>query len=230
MNLSIKNTLYFIAICFFLPACNNEAKEDTLKKIDGEWSVEYFFRNTADKTTSMDDSKIIIDTKNMSLTTNVLAGEEEEIITIATEKELRYQSIFKGKVKLIEGLADFLNEAKKNNIPMAIGTAAPEINVNFFFEEMPIRSLFKEVVHSGMVEKGKPNPEVFLKCADAIGIAPKDCLVFEDSVSGAETAKNAGCKAIIITTTHKAEEFAHLDNIIGFVDNYTALDYTTLFS
>ena len=57
-----------------------------------------------------------------------------------------------------------------------------------------------------------------------MNLSPADCLVFEDSVSGAATAKNAGCKAIIVTTTHQVEEFAHFDHILQFVKDYTEVE------
>jgi len=50
---------------------------------------------------------------------------------------------------------------------------------------------------------------------------PADCLVFEDAPKGAEAARNAGMKAIILTTTHQPVEFSHLENIVGYGKDYT---------
>jgi beta-phosphoglucomutase len=53
-----------------------------------------------------------------------------------------------------------------------------------------------------------------------INFVLEDCLVFEDTPKGAETALNAGMKCVILTTTHQADEFSYLDNIIHFAPDY----------
>ncbi|MEL7117782.1 MAG: HAD family phosphatase [Bacteroidota bacterium] len=139
---------------------------------------------------------------------------------IAWEKEAAYREIFKPDLKLIDGLPAFLASLTHAGIPMAIGTAAPKENADFVLDELNMRSMFGALVHSGDVEKGKPNPEVFEKAAKGIHLEAKDCLIFEDSPTGAEAAYNAGAPVIIITTTHTSEEFAHLTNVVHTMDNY----------
>lgn len=139
---------------------------------------------------------------------------------ISGEKEAAYREIFLPQLKLIDGLQAFLDQAKSANIPMAIGTAAPEENAQFLVDNLELASYFQGIFHAGSVSKGKPDPEIFHKAAASIGLKAKDCLVFEDSVTGAEAAYRAGAKAIIVTTTHAVEEFAHFPHILKFVDNY----------
>ncbi len=142
---------------------------------------------------------------------------------ISGEKEAAYREIFLPQLKLIDGLQAFLDQAKSANIPMAIGTAAPEENAQFLIDNLALAPYFKGIFHAGSVSKGKPDPEIFDKAAASIDLEAKDCLVFEDSVTGAEAAYRAGAKAIIVTTTHAKEEFAHFPNILKFVDNYHGL-------
>jgi len=71
------------------------------------------------------------------------------------------------------------------------------------------------------VKKGKPDPEVFLLGAEALQIPPEDCVVFEDSITGAAAAKNAGAAAIIVTTTHEEKEFIEFDHILGFIKDFS---------
>ena len=149
---------------------------------------------------------------------------EAERIKISNEKEAAYRTYFKSKLQLIEGLPDFLERLYQANIPMAIGTAAPKENADFVLDTLNIRHYFKGVFHAGSVQKGKPDPEIFIKAAASMDLSPTDCLVFEDSISGAATAKNAGSKAIIVTTTHQVEEFAHFDHIIQFVNDFTEVE------
>lgn len=147
----------------------------------------------------------------------------DERARISWEKEYEYRNIFKDRLQLIEGLPGFLNEIKNTGIPMAIGTAAPPENVDFVLDNLNIRPFFHSVLHSGNVTQGKPDPQIFTDSAKNIGVPIEECLVFEDSVVGAQTALNAGCPVVIITTTHKEEEFAHFPHIVKFIHNYNGL-------
>ena len=62
----------------------------------------------------------------------------------------------------------------------------------------------------------------FLQCAEKLGVAAENCIVFEDSPKGVEAAARAGMKAVVITTMHTKEEFDN-DNIICFIENYHGL-------
>lgn len=139
---------------------------------------------------------------------------------ISSEKEATYREVFLPDLKLIEGLPAFLEEVSAAGIPMSIGTAAPIENVDFVLDALRLRHYFKSVVHAGMVSKGKPHPEVLEKAAAGMGVALEHCIVFEDSVTGAEAASRAGCPVFIITTTHAPEEFARFSHVMGFFDDF----------
>jgi beta-phosphoglucomutase len=64
-----------------------------------------------------------------------------------------------------------------------------------------ITDYFQSIIGGEDVEKGKPDPEVFLKAAAGLGVAPEDCVVFEDSAAGAEAALRAGMRCIIVNAT-----------------------------
>lgn len=147
---------------------------------------------------------------------------------ISWQKEEAYREIFRPDLKLIPGLQEFLNKVKDSNIPMAIGTAAPPENANFVLDELNLRPYFEGVFHSKSVSKGKPDPEIFEKAAASMRLSANECLIFEDSVTGAEAAKRAGAKAIIVTTTHSKDEFAHFDHILQFIDDFSGLDLSAL--
>ncbi len=152
----------------------------------------------------------------------------EERAEISWDKEYEYRQIFKDQLQLLPGLPEFLQRLKQTDIPLAIGTAAPPENVDFVLDNLNIRPLFQSVINSKDVTLGKPNPEVFLKSAENIGIPIEDCLVFEDSVVGAETALNAGCPVVVVTTTHQRQEFAHFPHIIKFIQDYHNLQLEDL--
>ena len=149
----------------------------------------------------------------------------EERKKISYEKEAEYRRIFLPRFKLVDGLASFLKANQELKIPMAIGTAAPPENVNFVLDHLPIKHYFQIVLHSKSVEKGKPDPEIYLKAAEGIGLQPNECIVFEDSPTGVEAAKRAGCPTIAITTTHAKEEFSHFPNVIRAIVNFEGLRF-----
>ncbi|RNL53393.1 HAD family hydrolase [Pedobacter jejuensis] len=152
----------------------------------------------------------------------------EEIISLSNEKERRYQEGYFPYLKLIDGLDEFLEQAKNEGISMAIGSAAILFNIDFVLDGLKIRSYFDGIVSADDVEISKPHPETFLKAANLLGVNPAECLVFEDAPKGVESAQNAGMKCIVLTTTHDSEEFAGYSNIIGFIDNFKNPILTTL--
>jgi HAD superfamily hydrolase (TIGR01509 family) len=148
----------------------------------------------------------------------------EERRRISWEKEAAYREIFLPELRLVPGLQGFLERAKAANIPMAIGTAAPTENVDFVMDKLSLRPYFSGVFDAKSVTKGKPDPEIFHVAAAAMGLSTADCLIFEDSLTGAEAAKRADARTIIVTTTHAIEEFAHFDHIIKFIKDFEGLE------
>jgi beta-phosphoglucomutase family hydrolase len=144
----------------------------------------------------------------------------EERRRIAWEKEAEYRDIFLSELRLVPGLEAFLKSALQAGIRMGIGTAAPHENVQFVLENLHLRPLFGSVIDASQVIKGKPDPEVFLRVAEELGADPADCVVFEDSPTGAEAARRAGMQAVIITTTHTAEEFAHFEHVVRIISDF----------
>jgi beta-phosphoglucomutase len=149
---------------------------------------------------------------------------EEQRLVISNEKEAIYREVFRDDIKLIDGLSELLATAFEHEIPLAIGTAAQYDNVNFVLDTLNIRNYFEIIVADVDVKKGKPDPEVFLKVAEKLGISPENCLVFEDSPVGAQAAQNAGMKSIILTTTHKKHEFENYTTLIKCINNYNEID------
>ncbi|HPI05656.1 MAG TPA: HAD family phosphatase [Saprospiraceae bacterium] len=168
--------------------------------------------------------------KNIEIIERLFPGKysREERERISFEKESGYRDIFLPELKLVNGLPELLETARKSGIPMGIGTAAPKANVDFVLDNLNIRSYFQAVVHADDVDKGKPDPGVFFKVADLLHVPYGDCLVFEDSPTGAKTALNAGMKAIILTTTHQSYEFEGIASVMRCVPDYTHLDLLSI--
>lgn len=146
---------------------------------------------------------------------------EAEMADIENRKELRYQEVFLPHLKLISGLTNFLDKAKAVHIGLAIGTAAPQINIDYVLDNISeVKDYFPIVVGANDVKMSKPDPEVFLRCAEKLGVAPVQCVVFEDSPKGVEAARNGGMKAVVLLTFHEPEDFNGLDNILMMIKDY----------
>jgi beta-phosphoglucomutase family hydrolase len=139
---------------------------------------------------------------------------EEEAMGYALEKEEIYRKLYKPLIKPVAGLLQFLHELEKRGIPMAIATSGIQVNIDFMFDNIPIKKYFSVVVNSSHIKHGKPDPEIYLKTASMLDVPPKRCLVFEDSVVGIQAARAAHMKVIAITTTHSKEELATADMVI----------------
>ncbi|TMI85062.1 MAG: HAD family phosphatase, partial [Bacteroidetes bacterium] len=148
---------------------------------------------------------------------------DEEKTKMSFEKEKQYQQDFKPSLKLIAGLERFLVDAHGAAIKLGIGSAAITFNIDFVLDGLDIRKYFDVIVSADDVINSKPNPETWLKCADELEVSPAECIVFEDSPKGAESALNADMKCIIITNSHEQAEFANYRNVIRFIDDYNSM-------
>jgi len=78
--------------------------------------------------------------------------------------------------------------------------------------------LFFEHIFAGAELPAKPDPEIFLKAAKALGYAPENCCVIEDSPAGVRAAKAAGMHCIAVTTTFSKSELSLAEAVI---DDFT---------
>jgi beta-phosphoglucomutase len=149
----------------------------------------------------------------------------EENEKLGEEKEAIYRELHEKDLAPIEGLRSFLEMLKQHQIPMAVATNAPVSNVNFIMDKTGLRHYFKIVIDSSSVKHGKPDPEIYLKSAEKLGVPPERCIVMEDSVPGAEAGIRAGMKVIAITTSHSKEELSQTHLVI---DAYQELSFEKL--
>jgi beta-phosphoglucomutase len=125
------------------------------------------------------------------------------------------------KSDILPGIVDVLNYLKSKKIAIALGSASK--NAVPILEKLEIDALFDAIVDGNVVEKAKPNPEVFLKAADKLGIMPEYCVVIEDAKAGVEAANSAemmsigiGSKAVLNDANYVLEDTAKLSK--KFID------------
>lgn len=146
--------------------------------------------------------------------------EDAEAMVYAHEKEAIYRELYQPHITPVAGLLPLLQKLKELHIPMAIATSGIQVNIDFMFDNIPMREYFDVIVNSAHISKGKPDPEIYIKTAELLNVAPGNCLVFEDAVVGINSAKAAGMKVVGVLTTHSAAELAGADVLIR--------DYTEL--
>jgi beta-phosphoglucomutase len=96
--------------------------------------------------------------------------------------------------EILPGALAFIQQAKDHNIKVALGSASK--NAMTILERLKITSYFDAIISGNEVKIAKPDPEVFLKGAEALGLAPEECLVFEDAEAGVEAAINGHMKCV----------------------------------
>jgi beta-phosphoglucomutase family hydrolase len=96
-----------------------------------------------------------------------------------------------GKLKPVEVVFDLAKE-HHGKLPMAIGTGSPGKHSWEAVRALGLDKYFDILVSKNDVKEGKPHPETFLKCAEAMNISPEFCQVFEDGDPGLQAAKTAG--------------------------------------
>jgi len=99
-----------------------------------------------------------------------------------------------GEEEILPGVKKFLIELRRKKIGVALGSASK--NAQLILERLKIADLFDAIIDGTKVSKAKPDPEVFLKGAEALQVEPEACLVFEDAIAGVEAARNGGMRCV----------------------------------
>lgn len=143
----------------------------------------------------------------------------EERAALGAGKDELYRTLYAPRVEAVPGLQALLDEAGAADLAMTVATAAPPANADLVLDGLSIRRHFRAVLSPSMGYRGKPHPDLFLAAAEAMGVEPGACLVFEDAPLGIEAARAAGMRAVGVTTMLSAGELA-ADNVVLSVATY----------
>lgn len=114
----------------------------------------------------------------------------------------RLCELIKIEGQLMPGVIKVLDFLKNKSFKLAIGTSSNEKLLKTVITELNIQSYFHTTCSAEYLKYGKPHPEVFLNCANNLGVIPSQCLVIEDSVNGVIAAKAAQMKVIVVPDEH----------------------------
>lgn len=125
-------------------------------------------------------------------------GIADSIEKICKDWETMALDKYKYEVREKPGCIRFLDYLQSENIKLGIATSNNRVMVEAVLRSLNIIDYFQSIITSDEVQMGKPAPDIYLKNAGLLGVAPDKCLVFEDVVAGIIAGKSAGMKVCAI--------------------------------
>ena len=125
--------------------------------------------------------------------------------------------------EILPGAKEFLEACRAAGLKTALGSASK--NSTTILNNIQLTDLFDAIIDGNHVSKSKPDPEVFLKGAEAVGVAPANCVVFEDAIAGVQAAINGGMKSVGIGSP---DVLTKADMVVSGLDKMTIEKLETL--
>lgn len=151
---------------------------------------------------------------------------KEQVAALAEEKEAIYRDLCRGQVRLAAGAEELFDRLKAAAIPFTIASSADRVNIDFYYEELPLSGWIDRelVVYNDGTLRGKPHPDLFLRASERLGVDIHQTTIFEDSQAGVEAAENAGAGQVIVVESvvqkglekyHKITNFMQAASLLG---------------
>lgn len=140
---------------------------------------------------------------------------DETVENVIKLKRRIFNDIF--TVTLMKGVKDFLFELKERRYNLALVTGT-RLEVVKKVLQTGLNDIFKVIVTGERVNKGKPDPEPYLKAVDELGVRKEDCIVIENAPAGITSAKNAGLICFAVQTSLSEEYLKEADKIFQDID------------
>ena len=122
------------------------------------------------------------------------------------ESDEIYGRLLSEGLEKMPGLDDWIARLQQSGLPFGLATSSRRIWVDVIFKEIAWRDALAFTLTGDDVQHGKPHPEMYLKAADALGIAPSAMLVLEDSGNGTAAAVAAGAQVVAVPSQHTANQ------------------------
>jgi len=120
-------------------------------------------------------------------------------------KELRTQHVYKIRetegIPVKKGVKDIFEYIRNNGLKCAVATSTRRESAEKTLHEIGVWDYLDAVVYGDEVERGKPEPDIFLRAAKAIGVNPSEAVVVEDSINGIKAGYAAGMRVVHIPDT-----------------------------
>lgn len=143
-------------------------------------------------------------------------------------KELRTQHVYKIRetegIPVKKGVKDIFEYIRNNGLKCAVATSTRRESAEKTLHEIEVWDYLDAVVYGDEVEHGKPEPDIFLRAAKAIGISPSEAVVVEDSINGIKAGYAAGMRVVHIPDTIAIDDdirkltYMVCDDLNGLID------------
>ncbi len=155
--------------------------------------------------------------------------EPELVQAIGERKEILFRELLHGNVQALPGVRDWLERLRSWGARQAVATSAPPANIEVMLGELGIIGYFDAVV-SGYELPSKPDPAVFLRAAEQVGLPPAACIVMEDATAGVAGARRAGMRCIAVASTNPVEALDEADLVVERWDQLDESGFLRLLS
>ncbi len=122
----------------------------------------------------------------------------QKIARISDAKEAAFRRLARGQTTTLPGVGEWLARFHAARVPQTISSSAPMANIMVMVDALGMADYFWALVSGFPLPKGKPDPDIFLRSAAAVKVAPSACVVFEDSIHGVEAARRAGMACVAL--------------------------------
>lgn len=155
---------------------------------------------------------------------------ESTVEDLLSERLENVNLIYTQKTNLMPGVENLISKIKKAGLKQAIATGAPSKQLKLVVDRFKWQDHFETFIaadHVGNI--GKPDPSIFLHTAKELGVAPEDCVVFEDGENGVVAAKAAGMKCVAVPDPRWSfGDFSQADLIVESLTDKKILEFLNL--
>jgi beta-phosphoglucomutase len=146
---------------------------------------------------------------------------DEEVKAMDQEKESAFRRIIAADFPAMPGGAKLVAALHKAGFSVAVGSSAPRENVEVAIDRLGVRDQLGAAVTGSDVQRGKPDPQIFITAAQRLGVPPARCVVIEDAAVGVEAAAAAGMACVGLASTGRTRESLSKAQLV--VDSLTEL-------
>lgn len=117
---------------------------------------------------------------------------------LADRKEAYFREFVRASAAFLPGAEELMHNLHEAGFKQALGTSTPIKNIELISELLGLKRYLSALVSGESVPHGKPAPDIFLKAAGELGVAPENCVVIEDAVAGVQAAHAGNMKCISV--------------------------------
>lgn len=150
-------------------------------------------------------------------------ADQATIESMGRRKEVLYREILiREGIEPLPGLMELLDSLDKSGVARCVASSTPHENIATIMRLTSLTGRFDAVVAAEDVERGKPDPDVFLRAAEKVGQPPRRCVVIEDAHVGIRAARAAGMPVLAVATTHPADSLHGATRVLSGLGGVTA--------